>query len=704
MKTRTILGSMLAALLLSLALANIASATTRYVDNNAVPGNDGLSWQTAFSSVQAGVDAAAPGDEVWVKQGLYVENVVMKDGVALYGGFAGIETGRNFRDPENNPTVVSGDNIPGTTFASVFSIRNAGSGNNVLDGFTIRNGNGTMAGNTFGGGIYCDNATLIATHNIITGNLASSGGGIYIGNSPAVIEGNVIEGNNALNGAGIYLVYAGTYFGGYATIGYNRIEGNEGSVQYGAGICSESYSRTLIHNNIIVRNNGTGIRTGYSDNPVIVNNTIVSNQGAGISSGYGNPTAANNIIAFNLYGLQRSDMRAVRPFNNNIFGNSAGDYYYYPGANWGPFPDLGNISADPLFIDPEGGDYHIKTTSPCVDAGDNTYVSATEDIDGEARIQQGHTLAANAIVDIGADELDARPPYTSCIVIGNHAANGWYPTPPTVTLSATDYGIDNTLTGTGVDYTEYSWDGVNWTMYTGPFTYPYEGESNLRYRSVDKAGNFETVQTRLYRVDQTPPQASIVLTGTAGDNGWYRSAVTVTLSGTDSISGILSKGYSLDNVTWTGYAYPFVYSIPGATTLYYRAMDYAYNFGFNAQQIKIDMVAPSTVATDPANLATAVSRGALIAITFSESIAKGNNVGGITLTYVNNKNQTVPVAITAAVSTTNPAVLQVRLASTGTQLIALTKYTVTVPAGAVKDLAGNPTAAAMTFSFTTGKK
>ena len=34
----------------------------------------------------------------------------------------------------------------------------------------------------------------------------------------------------------------------------------------------------------------------------------------------------------------------------------------------------GNISADPLFVDPGNGDYHLTADSPCVDAGDPEFV------------------------------------------------------------------------------------------------------------------------------------------------------------------------------------------------------------------------------------------------------------------------------------------------------------------------------------------
>jgi len=63
------------------------------------------------------------------------------------------------------------------------------------------------------------------------------------------------------------------------------------------------------------------------------------------------------------------------------------------------------FSADPQFVDAAGGDYHLKDTSPCIDAGDNTLVpgGVDKDLDGNQRIVDGDN-DGTATVDIGAYE------------------------------------------------------------------------------------------------------------------------------------------------------------------------------------------------------------------------------------------------------------------------------------------------------------
>jgi predicted outer membrane repeat protein len=49
--------------------------------------HDGKSWATAFATIEHALNTATSGKKVWVAQGVYRENLIMKDGVDVYGGF-----------------------------------------------------------------------------------------------------------------------------------------------------------------------------------------------------------------------------------------------------------------------------------------------------------------------------------------------------------------------------------------------------------------------------------------------------------------------------------------------------------------------------------------------------------------------------------------------------------------------------------------
>jgi len=65
-----------------------------------------------------------------------------------------------------------------------------------------------------------------------------------------------------------------------------------------------------------------------------------------------------------------------------------------------PWPGIGNLNTDPLFVDYRAGDYHLRPGSPCINSGDpnRTSKAGETDIDGEERIMGGR-------IDMGADEF-----------------------------------------------------------------------------------------------------------------------------------------------------------------------------------------------------------------------------------------------------------------------------------------------------------
>lgn len=76
------------------------------------------------------------------------------------------------------------------------------------------------------------------------------------------------------------------------------------------------------------------------------------------------------------------------------------------------------------------------------------------------------------------------------------AANGWYKTQPTVTLSATDSHFDRI---------EYQWNGTGgaWTTYIAPFQPNAEGAAVLYYRARDLADNYSDIGIKNIKWNKT---------------------------------------------------------------------------------------------------------------------------------------------------------------------------------------------------------
>lgn len=344
------------------------------------------------TDLQAALDAAeatAEEDTIKVVQGIYTGNFTYASSsghsLVLEGGY---DSGCVFRriNPVNTVLQGAGD-------GSVLVITDSSGGSLTIDGFTVKNGGGIH----YGGGIYARSKASVRPagditirNNIFVNNQAiNTGGGIYAESStgtnpfPAgniTLINNIVTGNRAdgLYGGGVYVqVYSSDNSVGTIIVTNNTIHGNRAG-QYGGGIETYSYGKVnagpvRVYNNIV-----TGNASGYDGADISINNYSTG----GSSYGYNN----------NYHGLSGTW--------TNEGGNIDADPVFVSPGHW----DDGGTPGEPADDVWVGGDCHLQSGSPCIDAGDNAAPELPGlDFESSARVADGNRNGA-AVVDMGADE------------------------------------------------------------------------------------------------------------------------------------------------------------------------------------------------------------------------------------------------------------------------------------------------------------
>ncbi len=386
-----------------------------YVDkfSPAAPGTeDGLDWETAFKTIQEGINAAYAqgGGQVWVAGGpepggyVYDEfrtepwgypamtgSLVLKAGVEVYGGFEGWhgrrEVVRTQRGVRRSVTIIDGSHsragapayhvvVIGEEAAPVGGVR--------LDGFDIRGGDAVGVASPYGYHTYRGaglfswlSSPTIANCTFYANTAAVSGGAIAVEGSPALGIFPTPEIVNCV------------FFDNHALRIPDGAAPNPNPVR-GGGAIFNNYANPLVQYCTITMNTlGTpsytelGTQSGgiynWSSSPLVNSSIVWANTGGGIQSQFPVGGSETAIVMY-------SDVQ-VPPLV-------------------GPGP--GNISLDPVFLTPLGPEFHLTPgLSPCIETGDPLAPPPLRDLPGAPRPQQ-------AQVDMGAYEFVPAPPTAVC--------------------------------------------------------------------------------------------------------------------------------------------------------------------------------------------------------------------------------------------------------------------------------------------------
>jgi len=317
--------------------------------------------------------------------------------------------------------------------------------------------NSTIAENTaftyyhaFGGGIYALNSNLFITNSDIENNTAilsynpSYGGGVYLNNSFASFNSCTIASNNSFGGqpgwgccSGFEGYGGGIYAHNYSVVKLNasvlcnnRAEGGDGEGGYHCGASGADafggsiyieLSEIELTNCLLYLNRarGGGGSIGYDP----MGDPIYWPDGASIGGAVYADESKITTINTTFYGNSQQTFyteycdvvvfnSALDLDNTNYFRHSSiGGYYsnFDPiigHAGTGDTISEGCFIAEPHFVNPMGLDFHLRPSSPCIDAGaesiyialwDTTIFAHMEDIYGNPR-------PSGTGFDIGAHE------------------------------------------------------------------------------------------------------------------------------------------------------------------------------------------------------------------------------------------------------------------------------------------------------------
>jgi hypothetical protein len=371
-----------------------------FVDASASGGGNGLTWQSAYNSLDTALANALTDGQLWVRAGTYAPSSSttgfhITRRVFIYGGFSGDES--DLAQRHGGSTVLDGG---GTAIHVVYVDQvtsAAGSPGVQIDRVEVKGGaaQGTQSPDDEGGGVCCRHSDLLLVDDLIDANTArTTGGGVYF-------EGDL----NQQTGAPL----------NYFRIKRCAIENNHAGHSTGIGHinCGGGVSALLLFEGDIVSTTFTNNDADYSGGAVYLaytlgvvgitncvfwknhaNNASQSLGGAVYLDDYGSGVSATSAdfrfctFSDNYLNQHCVDGQAFFCSQYSVPCHVWSSIFYYNylgcGAQVGPiagsptvgysdvegtWPGSSNTSAAPLFHSHSIGRLTLRAGSPCIDHG-----------------------------------------------------------------------------------------------------------------------------------------------------------------------------------------------------------------------------------------------------------------------------------------------------------------------------------------------
>jgi hypothetical protein len=404
-------------------------------------------WADAAQDIQSAVDAAVSFDLVLVQTGLYATGGLPTPGQTLTSRVvvAKMITVEAVAGPDD--TVIMGEGPIGPdAIRGVYLSHGA-----MLRGFLVSNGHTHALSSTDatdsqsssgseseyrGGGVFIDGAGVVEECFVAENKAVQYGGGIYCHYGGTVVWCRVHANRSEQYGGGIscyfgghikdtevsdnraqYDGYGGSTYGGgihlyrgaiaeHCRVGGNGARATDDGYAYGGGI----YADYSIINRCMVQWNhteapndseGGGINSWYTDiyNCDVAFNSANGDNATGGGLHFGSAEAINCTVARNYARNRGGGIYAGRETTNrncivyhNVCEDNPDTSNWYAGVYLYSctLPDTSGIMVitnDPRFVSDD--QFFLRTSSPCVDSGSNTFAYGPYDLPGAPRILGG---------------------------------------------------------------------------------------------------------------------------------------------------------------------------------------------------------------------------------------------------------------------------------------------------------------------------
>lgn len=514
----------------------LPTSRIRYVKEGGT--GDGLSWENASGNIQNMIDELAnnangQAGEVWVAAGTYTPqsqlisgtaysaSFRMRDGISVYGGFAGGETSKLERAKgtmpwdftketileaayyngdltwTNNKWTLTSDSRHVVWFAPMPG-ESAFTNVTTLDGVTIQGGyaQGGTGLDDFktdrGGGVYMDGSNAYLSNCIVKENYATdNGGGVYLKNgrvqtsliynnnadadggavyveNRGLVHRSMLANNSALNGAGVYLHNVTETSEDHpeylilstCVVSNNTVRGN------GAVYCDKGgvlMQNTITNNNCVTATDATdpnASQTGgiYIDEYALVLNSVLWNNQMGVSpNGTNIPMYARNPSADKVKFLYN----AISGVNNAVWNNTLQQQTLSLVDENAGTQDDGN-SIGPRFTEPAADmNFDIEKDYGVQDEWADGIISYYwKPVDGSNLWARGMALGQLPDEVVLAPELDIE----GDVFAQKPATGAFMVKAPTITPSFEndEYGNNKLVLYIDAECTEPSHDGSSW--------------------------------------------------------------------------------------------------------------------------------------------------------------------------------------------------------------------------------------------------